>query len=152
MISPDHCGHDRRVHLSSDWETNKVDHRDHDHIRAHMSSDWGTTRVGTTSKSASICVNSTLKTPLWPRWPQLDVNCLQKFGTWKCSKIHVVSHLSIFLAFLAILRNLKLFSRISVVINPKGRHANNFKLFFRLFTWPTKQIFCLYLRRILDVA
>ena len=133
MISPDHCGHDRRVHLSSDWETNKVDHRDHDHIRAHMSSDWGTTRVGTTSKSASICVNSTLKTPLWPRWPQLDVNRLQKFGTWKCSKIHVVSHLSIFLAFLAILRNLKLFSRISVVINPKGRRANNFKLFLGVY-------------------
>ena len=26
----------------------------------------------------------------------------------------------------------------------------NFKLFFRLYTWPTKQVFCLYLRRILD--
>ena len=25
-----------------------------------------------------------------------------------------------------------------------------FKLFFRLYTWPTKQVFCLYLRRILD--
>ena len=32
------------------------------------------------------------------------------------------------------------------------RNANNlnFKLFFRLYTSPTKQVFCLYLRRILD--
>ena len=31
-------------------------------------------------------------------------------------------------------------------------YANNlnFKLFFMLYTWPTKQVFCLYLRRILD--
>ena len=34
------------------------------------------------------------------------------------------------------------------------QNANNlnFKLFFRLYTWPTKQIFCLYLRRILENA
>ena len=33
------------------------------------------------------------------------------------------------------------------------QNANNlnFKLFFRLYTWPTKQVFCLYLRRILDL-
>ena len=32
------------------------------------------------------------------------------------------------------------------------QNANNlnFKLFFRLYTWPTKQVFCLYLRGILD--
>ena len=32
------------------------------------------------------------------------------------------------------------------------QNANNlsFKLFFMLYTWPTKQVFCLYLRRILD--
>ena len=32
------------------------------------------------------------------------------------------------------------------------RNANNlnFKLFFRLYTWPTKQVFCLYIRRMLD--
>ena len=32
------------------------------------------------------------------------------------------------------------------------QNANNlnFKLFFRLYTWPTKQVFCLYLRIILD--
>ena len=32
------------------------------------------------------------------------------------------------------------------------QNANNlnFKLFFRLYTWPTKQVFCLYLRKILD--
>ena len=34
----------------------------------------------------------------------------------------------------------------------KNANDLNFKLFFRLYTWPTKQIFCLYLRRILENA
>ena len=33
---------------------------------------------------------------------------------------------------------------------PQNANNLNFKVFFRLYTWPTKQEFCLYFRRILD--